>query len=126
MVTAMNKAVDDGKCASLQFKGQLSVIDTEREAQMGLGRAYPFPPLKFGEAIISQKQAKEMQVQIGDYIVMEGSFYDYYAIYQEYWEYQQDPYNNKNYNANTTRAKYVNLQSKSTIRIPVQIKYLLD
>jgi hypothetical protein len=43
-----------------------------------------------------------MQVKIGDYIIINGSFYDFYAMYQEYWEYEADGYNPKTYSTFNT------------------------
>ena len=44
------------------------LMDTQREADIGLASRYKFEPLKDGECFIDKKMANGLQVEVGDVI----------------------------------------------------------
>jgi ABC-type antimicrobial peptide transport system permease subunit len=58
------------KCPGNAPKSWIRVIDSQREARMGLGRNWPFPaPLGEGEIILDGLLAKRLNVRVGDTVL---------------------------------------------------------
>jgi hypothetical protein len=53
-----------------ETSGTLLVIDTEKEKTMGLGRAWEFPPIPQGTAMVSASTAARLGVAAGDMIMV--------------------------------------------------------
>lgn len=56
-------------------------LDTKKEKQIGLGWEYPFDELKETEVIMSRKLAETYHLNVGDYMLIYGEFYDFYGAY---------------------------------------------
>lgn len=69
-------------------------IDTARERKIGLGREYPYEPLKVDECLISTKMANQLRVEVGDTILIQGDFYWYYSLVKEHYDYMKEGFGN--------------------------------
>ncbi|CAD8101464.1 unnamed protein product [Paramecium primaurelia] len=103
-------------------------IDTQKEKKIGLGWEYPFDELKETEVIMSRKLAETYKLNVGDYMLIYGEFYDFYASYyiENYYEQIGKQFNLTNYNDTFINQEFSDLKKATQRFYLYQVKGLLD
>ena len=67
-------AYEDSPCLNYNClpgkQSTLYMVDSQREAAMGLGRSWPFPPVPRGSCYITASVARSLKVSVGDTIIV--------------------------------------------------------